>query len=116
MGVYLFGFLFFFMALGVPIAFAMAMVVVATIHLWGLIDFSMLFQQIFQGVNSFTFIAVPMFILAGELMARVGIIDDILLLCRVLVGWVPGSLANANIVASMFLPGYPDRQLQTRLQ
>lgn len=105
MGVYLFGFLFFFMALGVPIAFAMAMGVVATIHFWGGIDFSMLFQQIFQGVNSFTFIAVPMFILAGELMSRVGIIDDILLLCRVLVGWVPGSLANANIVASMFFAG-----------
>ena len=105
MGVYLFGFLFFFMAMGVPIAFAMAMGLVATIQCWGEIPFSMLFQQIFQGVNSFTFIAVPMFILAGELMSRVGIIDDILLLCRVLVGWVPGSLANANIVASMFFAG-----------
>lgn len=105
MGVYLFVFLFFFMAMGIPIAFAMAMGLVATIQCWGGISFSMLFQQIFQGVNSFTFIAVPMFILAGELMSRVGIIDDILLLCRVLVGWVPGSLANANIVASMFFAG-----------
>ena len=73
MGVYLFAFLFFFMALGVPIAFAMAMGLAATIHVWGGISFSMLFQQIFQGINSFTFIAVPMFILAGELMSRVGI-------------------------------------------
>lgn len=105
MGVYLFGFLFFFMALGIPIAFAMSMGIVATIHFWGGISFSMLFQQIFQGVNSFSFIAVPMFILAGELMSRVGIIDDILLLCRVVMGWVPGSLANANIVASMFFAG-----------
>ncbi len=105
MGVYLFAFLFFFMALGVPIAFAMAMGLAATIHVWGGISFSMLFQQIFQGINSFTFIAVPMFILAGELMSRVGIIDDILLLCRVVMGWVPGSLANANIVASMFFAG-----------
>ena len=63
MGVYLFAFLFFFMALGVPIAFAMAMGLAATIHVWGGISFSMLFQQIFQGINSFTFIAVPMFIL-----------------------------------------------------
>lgn len=105
MGVYLFAFLLFFMALGVPIAFAMAMGLAATIHVWGGISFSMLFQQIFQGINSFTFIAVPMFILAGELMSRVGIIDDILLLCRVVMGWVPGSLANANIVASMFFAG-----------
>lgn len=105
MGVYLFLFLFFFMGLGLPIAFAMAMGVAATIQCWGGISHSMLFQQIFQGVNSFTFIAVPMFILAGELMSRVGIIDDILLLCRVLVGWIPGSLANANIVASMFFAG-----------
>lgn len=105
MGVYLFAFLFFFMALGVPIAFAMAMGLAATIHVWGGISFSMLFQQIFQGINSFTFIAVPMFILAGELMSRVGIINDILLLCRVVMGWVPGSLANANIVASMFFAG-----------
>ena len=105
MGVYLFLFLFFFMAMGIPIAFAMAMGLVATIWCWGGSSLSMLFQQIFQGVNSFTFIAVPMFILAGELMSKVGIIDDILLLCRVLVGWVPGSLANANIVASMFFAG-----------
>lgn len=105
MGVYLFVFLFSFMAIGVPIAFAMAMGLVATIQVWGGISFSMLFQQIFQGINSFTFIAVPMFILAGELMSRVGIIDDILLLCRVVMGWVPGSLANANIVASMFFAG-----------
>ena len=80
MGVYLFLFLFFFMSLGIPIAFAMAMGLVATIWCWGGISFSMLFQQIFQGVNSFTFIAVPMFILAGDLMARVGIIDEILIL------------------------------------
>ena len=79
----------------------------ATIHVWGGISFSMLFQQISRGSTALRFIAVPMFILAGELMSRVGIIDDILLLCRVVMGWVPGSLANANIVASMFLPACP---------
>ncbi|MCC8060135.1 MAG: TRAP transporter large permease [Clostridiales bacterium] len=105
MAVYLFLFLFLFMALGMPIAFAMSMGLVATIACWGDISFSMIFQQMFQGVNSFSFIAVPMFIMAGDMMGEVGIIDDILTLCRVILGKIPGSLANANIIASMFFAG-----------
>ena len=105
MGVYLFLFLFGFMALGIPVAFSMVMGLVATIFCWGGVDFSMIFQQMFQGVNSFAFIAVPLFIMAGDLMGQIGIIDDLLLLCRVVLGKIPGSLANANILASMFFAG-----------
>jgi len=104
-GIYLFGFLFFFMFLGMPIVFAMAMGVLATIVVWNQIPLTMIFQQIYQGIDSFAIIAVPMFMLAGELMSKVGILDDILLLCNVIVGKFRGSLANANIVASMFFAG-----------
>lgn len=62
-------------------------------------------QNIVRGINSFSLMAVPFFILAGEIMATGGITKRLISLSNALVGWLRGGLALVNIVASMFFGG-----------
>lgn len=62
-------------------------------------------QRFFAGIDSFTLLCVPGFILAGNLMNSGGITDRILYFCNKLVGHIRGSLGLANIVASMIFAG-----------
>lgn len=105
LGVYLFGSLIIFLLTGMPIAFGVGLAVAFTIIMWGEAPLIMNFQQMYQGIDSFTLIALPMFVWAGDLMGKGGIISDLLLLCNVLCGKVRGSLAHANIIGSMFFAG-----------
>ncbi|AUI52696.1 TRAP transporter large permease [Arthrobacter crystallopoietes] len=57
-------------------------------------------QQVFAGINSFTLLAIPFFILAGVLMNNGGIASRLIDAAKVLVGRAPGSLAQTNIVAN----------------
>lgn len=104
-GVYLFGSLIVLLLTGMPIAFGVGLAVAFAIIMWGEAPLIMNFQQMYNGIDSFTLIALPMFVWAGDLMGKGGIINDLLLLCRVLCGRVRGSLAHANIVGSMFFAG-----------
>ncbi len=61
-----------------------------------------LFQQTFHGLSSFPFLAVPMFILAGNLMTKGGITDRLITLAKTLVGHFVGGLAQVNILVSVF--------------
>lgn len=58
-----------------------------------------------DGVDGFTFLAIPFFILAGDLMSHGGISDRLILLANACVGWMRGGLAMVNIVASFFFGG-----------
>lgn len=102
MGLYLFVLLFAFMFSGMPIALGVGMAALMTSEFWGQIGLELIFQQYYQGVNSFALLAIPMFMLAGELMCHLGLIDDIILLCKLIVGRMRGALAQINIVASAF--------------
>lgn len=62
-------------------------------------------QRMFGGVTSFTFLAVPMFILAGEIMVKGSLIDRLLDVARVFVGHFRGGLAQVNILSSVFFAG-----------
>lgn len=62
-------------------------------------------QQMIQGVNSFTLLAVPLFILVGELMNRTGITGRLIKFCSTVVGHITGGLAHVNIFASMLMAG-----------
>ena len=62
-------------------------------------------QAIVGKLGNFALMAVPFFILAGELMSVGGISDRLIKLSRSLVGWMRGGLAQVNIVASMFFGG-----------
>src|SRR5690606_22967623 len=57
-------------------------------------------QRLFTGINSFTLLAIPFFILAGVLMNNGGIAGRLIDAAKVLVGRMPGSLAQTNVVAN----------------
>jgi tripartite ATP-independent transporter DctM subunit len=62
-------------------------------------------QRMVQGVNSFSLLAIPFFILAGEMMSQGGISRRLIQFSNVLIGRVPGGLAQGNVLASMFFGG-----------
>ena len=62
-------------------------------------------QRMFNGVTSFTFLAVPMFVLAGEIMVKGTLIDRLLVVARVFVGHFRGGLAQVNILSSVMFAG-----------
>lgn len=58
-------------------------------------------QRLFTGMNSFTLLAIPFFVLAGVIMNNGGIAHRLINLAKVLSGRLPGSLAHTNVVANM---------------
>lgn len=62
-------------------------------------------QQFFSGMDVFTLMAIPFFILAGTLMNHSGLTDRLLVLCRALVGYLRGGLGYVNIVGSVAFAG-----------
>ena len=58
-----------------------------------------------NGLNSFTLIAIPFFILAGHLMNAAGFTERIFAFARALIGWAPGGLGHVNIGASVVFAG-----------
>ncbi len=66
---------------------------------------SVVFTKMFNGLNSFTLLAVPLFILAANLMNEGSISDRLIDVCKSSVGHVRGGLAHANILVSMIFAG-----------
>ena len=62
-------------------------------------------QKMVSGIDSFLLIAVPLFILAGNLMNAGKITEKIFDTAKEAVGWIPGGLAHANVVASVIFAG-----------
>ncbi|MBI4734669.1 MAG: TRAP transporter large permease [candidate division NC10 bacterium] len=91
--------------IGVPIAFGLGLAAVAGILAWGKVSLWLVPQRMFTGVDSFVFMAIPFFILAGELMTTSGILDRLLKFADALVGHIRGGLAHVNIVGSMVFAG-----------
>jgi C4-dicarboxylate transporter DctM subunit len=90
---------------GVPIAFSLGLAAAATLLAWGQVSLSLIAQRMFTGVDSFVFMAIPFFILAGELMTTAGILDRLVKFADALVGHIRGGLAHVTIVAEMFFSG-----------
>ncbi|SMP58200.1 TRAP transporter large permease [Anoxynatronum buryatiense] len=87
-----------------PIAFAIGISSIITTLYLGL-PLMQVAQLMVKGVNVFSLMAVPFFIIAGELMGAGGISKRLIALSDALVGWIRGGLAMVNIVASMFFGG-----------
>ena len=62
-------------------------------------------QAIFNGMGNLPLLAIPFFMLAGEIMNRGGITEKLIKFAMLLIGRLPGSLAHAGIVSSMFFGG-----------
>ncbi|MES2480466.1 MAG: TRAP transporter large permease [Pseudomonadota bacterium] len=90
--------------LGVPVAFAIGLSSVATILAAGL-PLAMVFQKMVGGMQVFSFLAIPFFIFAGELMLYGGIADRIIRFANSLVGHVRGGLGMSNVLGCTIFGG-----------
>ena len=97
----LLGSLFLLMAIGVPVAYTLGIVSVIGALL---IDLPMdaVMIQIASGVNKFSLLAIPFFVLAGAIMAEGGIANRLVNFAAIFVGFIRGGLSLVNILASTF--------------
>ena len=100
----LLGVFFLLIFLGGHISYSMMAASAVTILYLGLSP-TQVINTLVDGVDGFTFLAIPFFILAGDIMAQGGISDRLIMLADALVGWMRGGLAMVNIVASLFFGG-----------
>ncbi len=102
----IFAILFAFMFLGVPVAVCMGLTtVVMFIALGQGFVLPMVAQRMYASTTSFTLLAIPFFILAGNLMNTGGITMRLFRLASALVGRIQGGLGHANILGSMIFAG-----------
>ena len=92
------------MVIGVPIGFALGITTLGYMWLGGISPL-LLAQQMIGGTDSWTLLAMPLFVVAGLLMNSAGISDRIIGLANALVGHFRGGLAMVNVVDSMLFGG-----------
>ncbi|GAB3778423.1 TRAP transporter large permease [Ramlibacter monticola] len=90
--------------LGVPVAFSIGLSSLATLLYEGL-PLAVGFQQMISGMNPFSFLAIPFFIFAGEIMMYGGIAEKIIQFAKSLAGHVRGGLGMSNVVACTLFGG-----------
>ena len=89
------------LVLGMPVALIMGFSGLTYFLVTGSFDyFPMIVTRLYGGIDSFTLICIPFFILAGDMMSRSGITDRLVKFSNLLVGKMPGNLAQANVLAS----------------
>ncbi|NRB56663.1 MAG: TRAP transporter large permease [Salinicola sp.] len=101
----LFALLGVFIILGAPIAMSLVLTSFSIIVLDPRLIPWVMFQRMYYGMDSFVLLAVPLFLLAGNLMNAARITDRLITLCLNLVGHVKGALAHVNVLVSMLFAG-----------
>ncbi len=97
---------FFFILIGLPIGVTLGVAGVAGLLQIGGENFlTMAPKRFFEGLDLFTFMAMPFFILAGEIMNRSGITEKLAAFANALVGFLRGGLAHSNMIASVLFAG-----------
>ncbi|MGH7266616.1 MAG: TRAP transporter large permease [Candidatus Rokuibacteriota bacterium] len=104
-GTLLIGLMLLFLAAGIPIVFAIGLAALAGVLALPNVPLILIPNRMFSGMDSFPLMAIPFFLLAGEVMNVGGITVRIVRFANALVGHIRGGLAHANIVASMFFAG-----------
>lgn len=94
--------LFAFILLGMPIGFS---IMISALIAMFLFDISLITApiQMFSGTNSLVLLAIPLFILMGELMSVTNIAARIISFASSIVGWIRGGLSHVNVLTSMFM-------------
>ena len=93
------------MLFNVPIALCTGFAAITGIVMSSNISYMTFVQRLYVGMDSFTLIAVPLFMLCGRFMALGGITKDLIGLANALVGRFKGGMLHVNVVASMFFAG-----------
>ena len=91
--------------LGVPVAFSIGLTALVNLMARGDLPLTIMVQRMVNGLDSFPFLAIPLFILAGQLMNRTGLTDRIFDFALSIVGHIKGSLAHVNVIASIIFAG-----------
>lgn len=105
MGMILLGTMLLLFILSVPVAFAVGLTSLIYMLVSGHVPLPFLAQRMVAGVDSFPLLAIPFFLLAGELMSASGITQRLVRFASALVGHITGGLANVVIVANMVMAG-----------
>jgi TRAP-type C4-dicarboxylate transport system permease large subunit len=93
------------MVTGLPVALAMAVASLIYVMATGTVPDYVVIHRMVGGLDSFPLLAVPFFILAGNLMNTAGITNQIYNFALALVGWMKGGLGHVNVVGSMIFSG-----------
>jgi tripartite ATP-independent transporter DctM subunit len=97
---------FFFILIGLPIGVTLGVAGIAgLVQIGGENFLTMAPKRYFEGLDLFTFMAMPFFILAGEIMNRSGITEKLAAFADALVGYLRGGLAHSNMIASVLFAG-----------
>lgn len=99
--VYLFIFMGVLILISAPIAVALGFSSLLVLEIEG-VPLGIVVQRAFSGINSFSLMAVPFFILAGNIMQGGGIAKRLMNFANVLVGWFKGGIAAATVLGTMF--------------
>ncbi len=93
------------LAIGMPVAWSIAIssILTALVNISAMPAFTTIAQRIGTGLDSFALLAIPFFILSGQLMNKGGIADRLIAFAKTLVGSLPGGLAMINIMAAMLM-------------
>lgn len=91
--------------LKVPVYISMALTGCALMMATTGMKWSILTQYLYAGTNSFTLLAIPLFLLAAKLMNTGGITRRLFAFCMKVVGWLPGGLGHVNILSSVIFAG-----------
>ena len=100
----LLGALFLLIVLGMPIAFALGIAALATAIYVG-IPLEAVFLKVSDGVDNFSLLAIPFFVLAGAIMGEGGMAWRLVAFANIFVGFLRGGLAMVNVLSSMFFGG-----------
>ena len=102
--IYLFVFLLL-IAVSIPISIALGLTAIVFTALQTSLPMLVVVQRMFTGIDSFPLMAIPFFILAGNLMNTGGVTQRLIAFCNILVGFLRGGLAAVSIVGSMIFAG-----------
>lgn len=91
------------LVVGVPVGYGLALSALAALAVSGEVPLVLLAAKFFNGLDSFQLLAVPLFILMGELMKESGLSQRIIDLCRCLVGHMRAGLAQVNVLANLMM-------------
>ena len=100
-----FGLFFILLILGVPIAFSMGLGSAIALFLSGAVDPVLVGHKLFTGVDSFSLMAIPFFMLSGELMEQGGLSKRLVDLSSALIGHITGGLGLVDILTSVIFAG-----------
>ncbi len=91
--------------LKVPVYISMALTGCTLMMATSGMKWSILSQYLYAGTNSFTLLAIPLFLMAAKLMNTGGITRKLFAFCMKVVGWLPGGLGHVNILSSVIFAG-----------